>query len=223
MSKTIVFDVNETMLDLRALDPIFERHFGDAAARGQWFTQMLLNAVALTLIGDYEDLAKVGGAALAMVCERRGVTLDDAQRQEIVGGMRQLPAHPEVPAELQKLRDAGYRLVTLTNSPPAVVKAQLENSGLAEHFEAMLSVDKVRKFKPHPAVYNMAADELGEAPASLWLVAAHNWDTSGAIAAGWRGGFIARPGMVTGPLDREPTVRGPTLTEVADAIIAADG
>ena len=221
MAKTIVFDVNETMLDLRALDPIFERHFGDAAVRGQWFSQVLLTSMTITLVGDYADFAKVGGAALAMVCERRGVTLSDDQRGEIVKGMRELPPHPDVEAGLRTLRENGYRLVTLTNSPPAVVEAQLEFAGLSDHFEAMLSVDKIRKFKPDPAVYGMAAEELGEKPADLWLVAAHNWDTTGALAAGWKAGFISRPNMVTGPLDREPTVRGATLPEVVAGILAA--
>jgi 2-haloacid dehalogenase len=221
MAKTIVFDVNETMLDLRALDPIFERHFGDAAVRGQWFSQVLLTSMTITLVGDYANFAKVGGAALAMVCERRGVTLSEDQRGEIVKGMRELPPHPDVEAGLKTLRENDYRLVTLTNSPPAVVEAQLNFAGLAEHIDAMLSVDKIKKFKPDPAVYGMAADELGEKPADLWLVAAHNWDTTGALAAGWKAGFIARPNMVTGPLDREPTVRGATLPEVVAGILAA--
>jgi 2-haloacid dehalogenase len=221
MTRTIVFDVNETMLDLRALDPVFERHFGDASVRGQWFGQVLLTSMTITPVGDYADFAKVGGAALSMVCERRDASLGDAARAEIVKGMRELPPHTDVMAGLDTLRANGYRLVTLTNSPPAVVEAQLKYAGLADRFEAMLSVDRIRKFKPHPAVYDMAAEELGEAPGNLWLVAAHNWDTTGALAAGWRAGFIARPGMVTGPLDREPTVRGATLPEVVAGILAA--
>lgn len=221
MTRIIVFDVNETMLDLRALDPIFERYFGDAAVRGQWFSQVLLTSMTITMVGDYADFAKVGGAALAMVCERRGVTLTDDQRAEIVQGMRELPPHPDVQEGLETLRDNGFRLVTLTNSPPAVVEAQLKYAELSEYFDAMLSVDKIGKFKPDPAVYNMAANELGEKAADLWLVAAHNWDTTGALAAGWRAGFIARPNMVTGPLDREPTVRGATLPEVVAGILAA--
>lgn len=67
----------------------------------------------------------------------------------------------------------------------------------------------------------MAASALDAAPTNLWLVAAHNWDTTGALAAGWRAAFVARPGMVIGPLDREPTLRGTTLPEIANGIIAA--
>ena len=86
----------------------------------------------------------------------------------------------------------------------------------------MLSVDSVRKFKPARDVYGMAANELGEEPKNLWLVAAHNWDTTGALAAGWKAAFVAREGMVIGAMDREPTVRGGDLVEVVTRIIDAD-
>ena len=123
---------------------------------------------------------------------------------------------------LSLLRDNGYRLVTLTNSPLPLVEAQLRNAGIAEYFERSLSAGQIRMFKPAPAVYRMAADELGEDPGTLWLVAAHNWDTTGALAAGLKAAFIARPGMVTGALDRVPNVRGRDLAEVAEGIVAAD-
>ena len=223
MTKTIVFDVNETLLDMAALDPLFDRHFGDTTVRRQWFAQVLLTSMTVTVVGDYTDFAKVGLAALGLVAERRGVSLNDDDQMEILKGMRSLPAHPDAAGALAKLKQAGYRLVTLTNSPPAMVEAQLNNAGLAPHFEAMLSVDKVKTFKPSRAVYDMAAEELGEVSSSLWLVAAHNWDTTGALAAGWRAAFVGRPGMVLGALDREPTVRGKDLAEVAAAILTVDG
>ncbi|MHA1549640.1 MAG: haloacid dehalogenase type II [Alphaproteobacteria bacterium] len=223
MPQIIVFDVNETLLDLSALDPLFEKHFGNAEVRRAWFGQVLLTSMTVTLTDDYADFAKVGGAALGMVAERLGISLNEAQIGEILAGMRTLPAHSEVAEALDMLGAAGYRMVTLTNSPPTMVEKQIDNAGLAGSFERLLSVDAVKKFKPARAVYDMAAQELGEAPQDLWLVAAHNWDTSGALAAGWKAGFVARPGMVTGALDREPTVRGQNLTEVAAKIIATDG
>ncbi len=217
-----MFDVNETLLDLRALDPIFERHFGDATMRNEWFTQVLLTAMTTTLVGDYADFAAVGAAALGMVAERRGVEVTDEQRAEILQGLSSLPAHPEARAAIELLKGEGYRVVTLTNSPPALVEVQVGSSGLGELFDGILSVDSVRKFKPAAGVYEMAAQELAEEPASLWLIAAHNWDTTGAVAAGWKAAFVARPGMVTGALDREPTVRARDLEDAARKIISFD-
>lgn len=222
MPRTIVFDVNETLLDLRALDPLFEKHFGDAKMRGEWFTQVLMTSMTMTLVGDYSDFASVGAAALGMVAERRGVSVSEEQQSEILQALRKLPAHPEARSAIENLRKNGYRVVTLTNSPPALVESQIGNSGLGDLFDAILSVDAVKKFKPATAVYEMVIRELDEEAGSLWLIAAHNWDTTGAIAAGWKAAFVARPGMVTGALDREPTVRATDLEDAAARIIEFD-
>jgi len=72
MARVIVFDVNETLLDLAALDPAFARIFGDAAARREWFTQVLQSALTATVTAAYSDFGAVGMAALAMTAARRG-------------------------------------------------------------------------------------------------------------------------------------------------------
>ncbi|NQW16982.1 MAG: haloacid dehalogenase type II [Chloroflexi bacterium] len=219
MPRTIVFDVNETLLDLGALAVPFAEVFGDASARGLWFAQVLQTAMTSNAIGRYSNFGVIGGAALEMVAERRGVTLSDHNRANILGTIREMPAHPEVPSALERLKTAGYRLATLTNSPPAAVDAQLAFAGIADMFEMSLSVDAVSKFKPHRAAYDMAARRLDVAPAELMLVAAHNWDTSGAIAAGWQAAFVARPGMVLGPLDATPQIVGADMTDVVKQIL----
>jgi 2-haloacid dehalogenase len=223
MPRTVVFDVNETLLNMAALDPLFGELFGDPAMRQAWFTQMLLTSMTISLAGDYADFAKVGAATLRMVAERRSIDISDRQVTAVLQGPGSLPAHEDAARALEILRSSGYRLVTLTNSPPRLVRSQMEHSGLGDYFEQMLSVDAVRTFKPATAVYDMAARELAEKPGGLWLVAAHNWDTTGALAAGWKAAFVARPGMVTGALDREPTVRGRDLGEVTEMILAIDG
>ena len=222
MAKTILFDVNETLLDLAALDSLFERHLGDAALRSVWFSQVLATSMTMTLVGDYADFAEVGRSALAMIAERVGVVLGERQKTEIVEGFRSLPAHRDVAGGLALLREGGYRLVTLTNSSAHFVEAQLANAGIASYFQRSLSADQSRMFKPATAVYKMAAAELGEPVGALWPVAAHNWDTTGASAAGLKSAFVARPGMVTGDLDREPNVRGSDLGEIARGILAPD-
>lgn len=218
----IVFDMNETLLDLSALDPLFAEAFGDAGARREWFAQVLQSAMTLTLAGGYGGFDTVGAAALAMIAARRGVALDDAFRQAVSDGMRRLPPHPEVAGALDRLREAGFRLATLTNNPPAVAGAQVRNAGLRDRFEQVLSVDSVRRFKPAPEVYQMAARRLDVPINELRLVAAHAWDVAGAMVAGATAAFVARPGMVLDPLHPQPDIVGPDLAAVADAIIARD-
>lgn len=222
MAEVIVFDVNETLLDLTALDPLFADAFGESAVRREWFAQVLQSAMSLTLANRYTDFGAVGAAALTMIGERRRVTVDDALRTAVRDGMRSLPPHPEVAAALDRLRGAGLRLATLTNSPPPLVEAQLSNAGLRDKFEQVLSVDDVRRFKPAPEPYLMAADRLGVPIGQTRLVAAHAWDVAGAMAAGAAAAFVARPGMVLDPLHPRPDIVGADLADVAAQIIAVN-
>ena len=222
MKKLIVFDVNETLLDLRALDQEFERVFGDPSRRGGWFAQVLQNSLVATITGKYDDFGKIAGAALDMSAQRDRIELLPEDRNAILSGIRSLPAHPDAKMGLNRLRDAEFRLFTLTNSPPHVVEAQLKNSGLFEYFEAIFSVDAVKRFKPDAEVYKMTARELGVPVDEVLLVAAHEWDVAGALIAGCAAAFIARPGKVLNPLMPVPDIVGNNLIEVAEKIVSAD-
>jgi 2-haloacid dehalogenase len=219
MASVCVFDVNETLLDLGALDRHFERIFGDASVRRAWFLQLLQSALVATVTDTYSDFGTIGGAALKMVAEREGLDLSDEDKQKILGGMRELPPHTEVAESLERLRDAGLRLATLTNSTQQVAEAQMANSGLRVYFEQILSADAVGRLKPAPEPYRMAAESLGVEVGEVRLVAAHAWDVAGALRAGCAAAFVARPGMVLDPLVERPDIVGADLREVADSIL----
>jgi 2-haloacid dehalogenase len=220
VKRVCVFDVNETLLDLAALDPLFERVFGDASVRRLWFNQMLQSAFVGTMTDAYATFGEAAGAALEMTEERLGVDVSEDDRQEILGGLRNLPPHPEVPDSLDRLRNAGFRLATLTNSTQEVAEVQIENAGLADRFEQILSADTAKRLKPAPAPYRMAARALEIPERRMRLVAAHAWDVAGALRAGCAAAFVARQPF--DPLVERPDVVGANLTEVADGIIAAE-
>jgi 2-haloacid dehalogenase len=222
MRRVQVFDVNETLLDLAAMDPHFERVFGDAGLRVAWFDQMISSALVATVTGAYSPFGDHAMAALEMTAERAGVELTDGDREAVAAQIRQLPAHPEVAGALKRLGDAGLRLAALTNSTEQVARAQLEHAGLLDAFELVLSADTVGRLKPAPAPYRMAAERLGVAVDQVRLVAAHAWDVAGAARAGCVTAFVARPGKVLDPLVERPEIVGADLTEVADAILAVD-
>jgi 2-haloacid dehalogenase len=117
------------------------------------------------------------------------------------------------------LRAAGYRQVTLTNSPLDVVRAQLAFAGLIDLFDDVLSADEVRQLKPGPAPYQMVAERLGVDIGEVRLIAAHSWDVSGALAAGACAAFVTRPGAVMSPLGHQPDVTGKDLLEIAERLI----
>lgn len=222
MARVIVFDVNETLLELTALDPPFERAFGRPGVRREWFAQLLQSAFISTITDTYTDFGTIGRAALQMTAQRHGIELPAEDRDGILGTMRELPAHPEVPAALQRLRDAGLRLAALTNSTEVVATAQLTNAGLAPLFERILSADAAHRLKPAHEAYETAAAELGVAVAGMRLVAAHAWDIAGALRAGAAAAFVARPGMVLDPLVEAPDIVGSDLAEVAERIVEVE-
>lgn len=216
----IVCDVNETLLDLAALDPLFEAAFGTAAARSAWFAQMLRDAFVSVITGPYRDFGEIARAALAVTAWRYERPLAEAEQQQLLGAMRRLPPHPDVPQALDQLREAGFRMAALTNSTQDAADAQLAHAGLHGYFEQVMSVEAAGRLKPHPAVYAMAAARLGAAPDQLCLVAAHDWDVAGAQQAGWHAAFVARPGQVFSPLVAQPALVGPDLRAVAVQLIA---
>src|ERR1700730_13978496 len=112
----IVFDVNETLLDLESLAPTFERIFGERSVLRLWFAQLVLYSEALTLAGTYVPFTDIGGAVLKMVATTCGTSISAADRAELTEKFASMPPHPEVTDALRKLRHAGFRLCTLTNN-----------------------------------------------------------------------------------------------------------
>jgi 2-haloacid dehalogenase len=136
--------------------------------------------------------------------------------------MSSLPPHPEVPAALARLRETPLKIAALTNSVQAVAEAQLGNAGLRDLFDAVVSADSVRALKPAAAPYRAAARQFDVDIRQLRLVAAHSWDVSGALAAGARAAFVARPGMVLSPVGAQPDIVGPDIAAVVEQIIDRD-
>jgi 2-haloacid dehalogenase len=222
MARVIAFDVNETLLDLRALDGPFEKLLGSPSLRGPWFAQMLQLSFVGGLTGDYVDFTTAQRAALQMVAARSGRTVSEDAVTEMVDRMSSLPAHPEVPAALARLRETPLTVVALTNSVQVVAEAQLRNAGIGDGFDGVMSADAVRALKPAAAPYRAVAERYGVPIGEVRLVAAHSWDVSGALAAGARAAFVARPGMLPSPLGAQPDIVEPDLAAVVDRIVERD-
>src|SRR4051812_13032182 len=134
-----------------------------------------------------------------MVAGNHGVELSEDAAREAVAPMRSLPPHGDVAPALGRLRDAGFRLFTLTNSSKSAVADQVRNAGLADYFEALLSVEDVGKYKPHAEVYRWAAGRVGADVSDCLLVAAPGWDVAGGERAGGAAALLPRPRPPTLP------------------------
>lgn len=189
----IVFDVNETLLDITTLEPLFKRLFGNANFMREWFAQLVLYSQTMTLSGIYTPFGELGVGALQMTAAIHKLDINDDDIAELKQRMGAMPAHKDVIPALTQLRNAGFRLVTLTNSPPSDSPTPLEKAGLSHFFEHNFSVESVSKFKPATETYQMVARELAVDISELCLVACHLWDVIGAQAAGCHGAFVVRP------------------------------
>jgi 2-haloacid dehalogenase len=217
----IVFDVNETLLDLETIRPAFDRLFDDPAAMRLWFGGLITYSEALTLSGVYVPFTDIGAAVLRMLAATRGIAIAAADTAELTERFASMPPHPEVPAALRRLRDHGFRLFTLTDNTLEISGAQLEKAGVIDVFERGFSVDEsVKRHKPAPEAYRWVADQLEADPADICLIACHVWDTVGALAAGWQAGLILRPGNAPLEVGPQPNYVGNDLDQVADQLIA---
>jgi 2-haloacid dehalogenase len=216
----IVFDVNETLLDLTTLDPTFERIFGDKGAMRLWFANLIMYSAALTVAGCYVPFTDIGSAVMKMLADTRGIKVEEADKKELVDKFSTMPPHPEVPAALRKLRAAGFRLFTLTDNLLEVQTRQLKQGGIADLFERRFSADGVKHHKPSPQAYHYVEKELGVEPSQLCLVACHTWDTLGAVAAGWKAALIKRAGNDVLGVGPQPQIVGADLDDVANQLIA---
>ncbi len=219
--KVLFFDVNETLLDLTAMKTSVGNILGGRSELlSLWFTTMLQYSLVSTVGRQYNDFGIIGAAALQMVAANNRIKVTEKQAQEaILGPIRSLPAHPEVKASLQSLKNAGYKLVSFTNSSNKGVQTQFKNAGLLDYFEERLSIEDIGKFKPHSDAYDWAARKMGIKSSECMLVAAHGWDIAGAIWAGWRGAFIGRPGAQLYPLGPKPEINEKDLALTAKKLI----
>src|ERR1700752_1017989 len=216
----IVFDVNETLLDLGTMEPTFQRIFGEKGAMRLWFANLILYSAALTVAGCYVPFTDIGAAVMKMLADTRGIRIDDKDKKELTDKFSTMPPHPEVPAALRKLRDAGFRLFTLTDNLLEVQTRQLTHGGIVDLFERRFSADGVKHHKPSPQAYGYVARQLGVEPSRLCLITCHTWDTLGAVAAGWEAALIKRTGNDVRGVGPQPKIVGANLDDVADQLIA---
>jgi len=214
----IFFDINETVLDLEPLKKSVNKIFDSSDLGTLWFNTMLEYSFATSLAHQYRDFGSIGAAAMVMIAESNGISLTMEKALQTVKQITNLPPHPDIKEGLQLLKNAGYKLVSFTNSSNNAVQLQLKNAGIAHFFDDMISVEDFGRFKPDRDVYDWAARKMKIANDQSLLVAAHGWDIAGALWAGWHGAFISRPGQQLFPLAPDPQFNKPDLIQLAQEL-----
>ena len=219
--RVLIFDVAESLLDLQALRPLFQRIFGDGAMVDEWFGQTILYSESATLTDTFVPFGQLGAGVLRMLGRIHNISISEADVAELGKGLASLAPHADVPDSLRKLKDAGYRLVTLTDSPVIPGRGPLQAAGLADLFERQFTAEAVRRYKPARETYQMVAHAMGTELSELCMIASHPWDLIGARTAGCSAVLIERAGVapLILPSLKQPQIIAPTLTEIATQLV----
>lgn len=215
-----VFDVNETMLDLGVLDSFFIHHFRDLETKDLWFSRLLHHKAVVDLTGHHRSMGPLAAAALRSVAQTRGITLPADADEQLTLALDRLRSYPDVRPGLIALRDAGWTLMTLTNSSPTVAEAGLRNAGIIDCFTAIHTAEESGRFKPSPEPYHGVLAAAAQSIEETWMVACHDWDLAGADNVGMKTAFVRRPGLPLSPAYPAPKVIVDDFEELARVLIA---
>lgn len=218
----VLLDVNETLSDTSALGAVLAGLGAPEHLGPTWFASVLRDGFALTVAGAPAPFAAVAAAAArSLLAARLAPSALDEAVERLVGALGTLPLHPDVAPGLAALAGAGVRLVALTNGSADVASGLLEQGGVREHLEDVLSVQGFGDgaWKPAASTYTGACSVLGVDAGAAVLVAVHPWDVDGAARAGLRTAWVDRSSSATWPAVFTPpglTVGG--IDGLADAL-----
>jgi len=222
MASTLLFDPSDTLLDLHALDPYFQRLFGRSGVRREWWAELQRLALVDALTDTHREFRQLAEAALEMVAERHRIRLRKSDTEEILGALSRLPPYPDALESLARLRDAGFRLVGMSNSDVGLTEAQLRQAGLREYFDAVLSATDTGHPKPAAEPYREAAERLGVPPRELRVVAGDYADLRGALHSGCSAALLERPGAMVDPDLEMPDIVARDLVALAERLVEVE-
>jgi len=194
--QALVFDAYGTLYDVHVVARRCEEFWpGKGAALSQlWRAKQLEYTWQRTLMRRYIPFSQVTRDALAYACASLALALDGQKSDALMQEYLQLAVYPDVPGALSGFKT---KKAILSNGSPDMLEPLVRHSGLK--FDAVLSVDELKVFKPAPEVYQLAVDRLGVAKESIGFVSSNCWDALGAKSFGFRAWWINR---LKAPVDR---------------------
>lgn len=219
--KVCVFDAYGTLFDVHAAVGHHRSRLGDKAdaVSAMWRTKQLEYTWLRSLMDRYVPFWQVTGDALDYAFDAHGVS-DPSLREDLLNAYMQLDCYPEVPEVLAALKDAGMRTAILSNGSPEMLDAAVKSSKLDTLLDAVLSVDELGIFKPHPSVYQLAVDRLGVAPRQVSFQSSNAWDAAAAATFGFRVAWVNRFGQSEERLPDRPDVQLRTLSELPAVVLS---
>jgi 2-haloacid dehalogenase len=215
-----VFDAYGTLFDVNSAARAVENSLGEKwqPLAELWRSKQLQYTWLRGLSDRHADFWQVTGDALDFALST--LRLDDpALRARLMNLYLTLDAYPEVPDTLKRLKAAGMKVAILSNGTPAMLAAAAASAGIGEVFDAILSVEEVKVYKPHPSVYGLACERLNVAAAPICFVSSNGWDAYSAKAFGFHTLWCNRFGQAPERIPETPDAQITTLAEVPGIVI----
>jgi 2-haloacid dehalogenase len=184
-----------------------------------WRDKQLQYTWLRSLAGRHADFWQVTGDALDFAMETLGMT-DAALREKLMNLYLSLDSFPEVRDVLRRLKAKGIKTAILSNGTPEMLRASVEHSKIGDFLDAVLSVEDVGVYKPHPKVYQLAVDRLGIEPRAISFQSSNAWDAYAASAFGMRVVWCNRYGQARERLPGKPDREIKSLAELP-AVVGA--
>jgi 2-haloacid dehalogenase len=205
--KACVFDAYGTLFDFASAAKGCRDVLGDGIDKltALWRDKQLQYTWLRALQGRHADFWQVTGEALDFALETLAID-KPGLRDRLMHLYLTLDAFPEVPDVLERLKKAGLRTAILSNGSPRMLEAVVKAAGLDALLDAVLSVEAVGVYKPHPKVYQLAVDRFGGPAAAIAFQSSNAWDAYAASAFGmkvvWCNRYGQRPERLPGAPDR---------------------
>jgi 2-haloacid dehalogenase len=215
-----VFDAYGTLFDVNSAACAAQDSLGEKwqPLAELWRAKQLQYTWLRGLGGRHADFWQVTGEALDFALSTLQLE-DPALRARLMNLYLVLSAYPEVPDTLKRLKAAGMKLAILSNGAPAMLAAAAANAGIADLVDAVLSVEEVKVYKPHAAVYRLACERLNVVAARICFLSSNGWDAYSAKAFGLRVLWCNRFGQVPERIPETPDAQIATLAELPDIVL----
>jgi 2-haloacid dehalogenase len=214
-----VFDAYGTLYDLKAMVDTCRKTLGDQAdaLADLWRRKQLEYSWLRSLMGRHADFWHVTGESLDYAMKALGVE-DPGLRAALMEAYLTPKAFPDAKPALERLKSSGHRLAVLSNGSPTMLTAATKAAGLSGMLDAVLSVEEVGIYKPHPTVYRLVTDHFDCASNAVAFMSSNGWDAAGASAFGFQVVWINRSRLPREVLPTAPHAEVATLAQLPEIL-----
>jgi len=189
---------------------------GDLEGLSQLWRQKQLEYTWLRALMDrYEDFWYITQAALRSAVQQLSIEATDGDFENLMQAYLVPTAFPEVVSALEALK--GLPLAILSNGSPAMLDSAVRYNSLQSYFAEIISVDRVKTYKPSPRVYELGSKTLNLPAAEILFVSSNIWDAAGAKAFGYQVCWCNRSGAAIDDWGFAPDFTVSRLDQIGEA------